>query len=141
MSDTKGRTARVREVVEKQRGRHTPGPWRPDGPDPFGDYNILHPADCLAVAAVVSNMRAPREVAANAALVAAAPDLLDTIARLSEEVERLRVVVKEAAATFRQYERVHLDKGTIEGHAKAARNARMAAKLEDALLQSAGSSE
>ncbi len=40
----------------------------------FGDFNILHNADALAVAAVVSNMRYPQEVAANAALIAAAHD-------------------------------------------------------------------
>lgn len=55
---------------------HTPGPYRAEGPDLFGDYNILHPADSLAVAAVVSNMRPPEEVAANAALFGAAHDLL-----------------------------------------------------------------
>lgn len=45
----------------------------------FGDYNIVLPAsanDCRAVAAVVSNMRDPAEVEANANLISAAPDLL-----------------------------------------------------------------
>lgn len=56
--------------------RGTPGPWRAEGPDHFGDHNILHPADSLAVAAVVSNMRPAGEVAANARLVAAAPTML-----------------------------------------------------------------
>ncbi|MDT4853095.1 hypothetical protein FQZ97_873490 [compost metagenome] len=56
--------------------RHTPGPWRYQGPDDFMDFNILHNGDSLAVAAVVSNMRNLEEIAANARLVAAAPDLL-----------------------------------------------------------------
>lgn len=59
--------------------QHTPGPWLAEGADVFGDHNIVLPAsanDCRAVAAVVSNMREPSEVAANAFLVAGAPDLL-----------------------------------------------------------------
>lgn len=55
---------------------YTAGPWNADGPDVFGDWNILHPADSLAVAAVVSNMREAHIVAANARLVAAAPEML-----------------------------------------------------------------
>nr|WP_144033761.1 hypothetical protein [Sphingomonas laterariae] len=42
----------------------------------FGDYNIHQPDVRAAVAAVVSNLRPADEVAANAHLVAAAPDLL-----------------------------------------------------------------
>lgn len=79
--------------------RWTPGPWRADGPDMFGDYNILHPADGLAVAAAVgsaypeeprpvvvipTNLRSPEEVGANARLISAAPDMaeaLNSIAR------------------------------------------------------------
>lgn len=59
--------------------KHTPGPYSAEGPDMFGDYNIFHPADALAVAAVVSNMRPADEVAANAALFSAAPDLLEAL--------------------------------------------------------------
>lgn len=47
--------------------------------DMFGDHNIIladHSEDARAIAAVVSNIRDPHEVAANAALVGAAPDLL-----------------------------------------------------------------
>lgn len=60
--------------------KHTPGPWRVEGPDMFGDFNILHPADALAVAAVVSNMRPADEVLANANLVAAATELFEAAA-------------------------------------------------------------
>lgn len=48
---------------------HTELPWHTEGPDDFGDYNILHDGDSLAVGAVVSNLRSPKEVAANAALI------------------------------------------------------------------------
>lgn len=62
--------------------KFTPGPYRCEGPDPFGDWNILHPGDKLAVAAVVSNMREPQEVAANAHLIAAAPELYEALRRI-----------------------------------------------------------
>lgn len=58
---------------------HTPGPWVAEPADMFGDHNIvLHDAsnDARAIAAVVSNMRDESEVAANAHLIASAPDLL-----------------------------------------------------------------
>lgn len=58
---------------------HTPGPWRSEGPDMFGDHNILHGGEALAIGAVVSNMRPPELVAANARLIAAAPELLEAL--------------------------------------------------------------
>ena len=81
-------------------GEFTKGPWRKDGPDMFGDFNILHQADSLAVAAVVSNLRQPGEVEANASLVTAAGtaatavealgyDGQDAIEKLPEMVEAL----------------------------------------------------
>lgn len=66
----------------------TPGPWRAEGPDMFGDFNICHPADALAVGAVVSNLRAPEQVAANAALIAAAPALYAALEYALPIVER-----------------------------------------------------
>lgn len=69
--------------------KHTPGPWRAEGPDMFGDFNIIPPDAMLAVAAVVSNLRPAERVAANAAVVAAAPDLLD-VARICLDAERER---------------------------------------------------
>lgn len=57
--------------------KFTKGPYRAEGPDMFGDWNILHPADSLAVGAVVSNMRPAEEVAANANLFGAATDLYE----------------------------------------------------------------
>jgi hypothetical protein len=67
----------------------TPGPYRAEGPDMFGDFNILHNGDALAVAAVVSNLRPPAEVAANAHLHAAAPDLYDWIATIENDDGKL----------------------------------------------------
>lgn len=63
----------------------TPGPWKCEGPDDFGDWNILHDGDALAIAAVVSNMRRPQETGANARLIAAAPDLIETLDDLIED--------------------------------------------------------
>jgi len=57
----------------------TPGPWSADGPDMFGDFNILHGGDALAIGAAVSNMRLEDEVKANAALIAASPCLLEAL--------------------------------------------------------------
>ena len=58
--------------------QHTPGPWIAEPADMFGDHNIVlrDSDDCRAVAAVVSNMRPEAEVAGNARLIAASPDLL-----------------------------------------------------------------
>ena len=53
-----------------------------EGPDPFGDYNIHEPSARLAIGAVVSNLRPASEVAANARLIAAAPELLAAAALL-----------------------------------------------------------
>lgn len=85
---------------------HTPGPWRYDGPDCFMDYNIL-PADdhTGALAGVVNNGRPPAEVAANARLMAAAPELLvacemllGTVRQLSRFAEGLDGVAQGDAA-------------------------------------------
>lgn len=66
---------------------YTEGPWRADGPDGFGDFNILHDANALAVAAVISNMRQPSEIEANARLISAAPDMYEA------HVENVRQLV------------------------------------------------
>jgi hypothetical protein len=60
----------------------TKGPWRVEGPDEFGDFNVMHGGDSLAVAAVVSNLRPPKEVAANARLIVAAPELHDACVKI-----------------------------------------------------------
>lgn len=69
--------------------RHTPGPWMAEPADMFGDHNIIladHSEDARAIAAVVSNIRDPHEVAANAALVAAAPIMLATLEKYADQL-------------------------------------------------------
>lgn len=88
----------------------TPGPYKAEPVDMFGDYNIVR-ANCedevLAIAAVVSNMRPSGEVAANAALVAAAPDLLEALQGLvnavfNDDVAATVSALVEARAAIRR---------------------------------------
>ena len=63
----------------------TPGPWVAEEADFFGDHNIIladSAGDSSAIAAVVSNLRPALEVANNARLIAAAPDLLDSLSEI-----------------------------------------------------------
>ena len=62
---------------------HTPEPWTVEGPDDFGDYNILHGGDALAIGAVVSNMRPPTITAANARRI---PACVNACAGIGTEV-------------------------------------------------------
>ena len=66
---------------------HTPGPWRTEGADHFGDHTIDQEGGSLAIAAVVSNLREEDEVSANACLIAAAPDLLEAAKALTSALE------------------------------------------------------
>lgn len=59
-----------------------------------------------------------------ARLISAAPDLLEA--------------VRKCAAQFREYERLHLEKCTLDGNEKAARNAAMAELCEAALSKATG---
>jgi hypothetical protein len=59
--------------------KFTKGPWHFEGPDQFGDYNIHEPPVRAVVAAVISNLRESEEIAANARLVAAAPELYEAL--------------------------------------------------------------
>lgn len=71
----------------------TPGPWLAEPADMFGDHNIVlaeQADDSRAVAAVVSNMRLPFEVAGNARLIAAAPDLYEAASKLIANFDELR---------------------------------------------------
>jgi hypothetical protein len=80
---------------DKSKIEWTAGPWHCEGPDMFGDWNILHDADRLAVAAVVSNLRPPEEVAANARLVAAVPELRDALRKTASLLSFLKTEVAE----------------------------------------------
>jgi hypothetical protein len=89
--------------------KFTPGPYRADGPDEFGDFNILHNGDALAVAAVVSNMRAPSEVHANARLISAAPELY--------------AALKELAAAYDNYDGGSISEKRIQAAVDGAESA------------------
>jgi hypothetical protein len=67
----------------------TPGPYQTEGPDPFGDYTITQAGGGLAIAAVISNMRMSEEVASNARMIAAAPDLLEAATYASQHLRQL----------------------------------------------------
>lgn len=86
--------------LQADREAGTRGPWKADGPDPFGDYNVIfsdNENDCRAILAVVSNLRCPGMVAANARRAARLPELE---AALIEAVG----VLKEARDTMRWLE-------------------------------------
>lgn len=60
--------------------KHSPGPWHCEGPDCFGDFNIIPAVTSLAIGAVVQNgFRSAEETAANAHLVGASSDLYEAI--------------------------------------------------------------
>ena len=69
--------------------KFTPGPWKSEGPDEFGDYNIIPPDARLAVAAVVSNLRGAIEVYGNARLVSVAPELYEALKPFADLADML----------------------------------------------------
>lgn len=75
---------------------HTGPSWRAEGPDMFGDYNILRPVDSLAVAAVISNMRPAAEVAEIAALLIRSVNSHDGLAAALQSLGD-RILILEAA--------------------------------------------
>lgn len=64
----------------------TPGPWLAEPADMFGDHNIVlaDGPDARAIAAVVSNMRHPAEVAANARAIALVPEMVEALRRVRD---------------------------------------------------------
>lgn len=81
------------------KGQHSELPWHADGPDMFGDYTIQPAGEVLAVAAVVSNMRPPEEVAANAELlIRSVNSHHELIEALTEAREFLAVELAELLA-------------------------------------------
>ncbi|ADJ21948.1 hypothetical protein Hden_1541 [Hyphomicrobium denitrificans ATCC 51888] len=67
----------------------TAGPWTIEGPDQFGDYNIHHPADRLAIGAVVSNLRPPEENAANAHFIVTACNAYEPMREALQQARRM----------------------------------------------------
>jgi len=101
---------------------HTLGPWGASGADMFGDHNITPAHETAAVAAVVSNLRNPLEVAANALLVASAPTMLKALQILRDRFEsdawvtdqdEMAAIVRDTirAATFSDEDVVRLGGG------------------------------
>lgn len=76
--------------------QHTAGPWAAEGPDQFGDYNIIAQGVTLAVGAIVSNLRPAAEVKANALMAAGAPRLaqaaLQVLRKLESEQQSVTVL-------------------------------------------------
>lgn len=66
---------------------HTNVPWKSEGPDQFGDYNIVNGEANLAIAAVVSNLRPAAEVAANAAFIVKAVNSHDALVKALENAK------------------------------------------------------
>jgi hypothetical protein len=95
----------------------TPGPWHTSESLSVWKTGGGAVAQCFWVSGAISIETAE----ANAALIAAAPDLYEALA--------------EAAAKFRAYEQLHAAKGTVDGAQKAAANAAIAKRCEAALAK------
>lgn len=80
--------------------KHTPGPWRAEKPDMFGDCNILHDGDSLTIGAIVSNMRPPAEVYANALLAASAPELQQALKTALDHIEHMAAFIGSQNAGY-----------------------------------------
>lgn len=87
----------------------TPGPWHLEGPDYSSDYTITGNDDALAICAVVNGeMRRmggkDDEHAANANLIAAAPDLYEALMSVMysvvSDIELPRHGLEKNVATF-----------------------------------------
>lgn len=109
--------------------RHTPGPWEfvMDGTWPMILSSALDEDGEVRVP-VVDMFHGGYDfadrgwpLAANARLIAAAPDLLEACIH--------------AACQFRYYEQLHLAKGTQDGDEKAHRNHELASRMEAAIAR------
>lgn len=65
-------------------------------------------------------------------------DTREAYARLFASAPALLEALEEAARTFRQYEQLHLEKGTVDGAQKAAANAAKAKRMEAAIAAATG---
>lgn len=89
---------------------HTALPWRSQGPDMYGDYNILHETDALAVAAVVSNMRPHVEVWENAALLVRACNNHESMVAALEEIVSMHLGDCPASMDEVDFARAHCNR-------------------------------
>lgn len=107
--------------------KHTPGPWFEqvgfsDDVEITAESREGMVAICAMDLGFTGHIGVEQE--ANARLIAAAPDLLEACV--------------EAAKTFRRYESLHLDKGTVDGAQKAAANASQAKSIEAIIARARG---
>lgn len=122
------------ERVKELDAKATPGPWeRTDEGLRGGLYWVVAPPGIDDTI----DLHESDNGEANTAFIAESRTLLPVLAA---EIERqagaaalLRDTLSAAGAKFREYERMHLDKGTEEGARKAQANARMAQMCEAAL--------
>lgn len=112
--------------------KHTPGPWKvfehswcetsitaPDTPNAICGLDINHATE-------ESQESDEAQMAANARLIAAAPDLLEDL--------------REATATLRRYEALHRAKNTEDSTKKAEANAALAVRFEATIAKATGES-
>ena len=66
--------------------KHTPGPWKIGTPPPNGEQTIGTQSG-LMVAVAVTAVNFKQQTIANARLIAAAPDLLDALQSIIEDID------------------------------------------------------
>ena len=66
---------------------HTPGPWEAIKPDSVGGYRVYTAGKGYTLIATLGYVRDSAQEAANARLIAAAPDLLAALIKLSEATD------------------------------------------------------
>ena len=95
--------------MKNEKAKHTPGPWEiSGGTNKKGELYIWRKArpgiiDGGAIAAVLHHY-APAELAANAALIAAAPDMAARIKKLEEVNADLRAALERYVDDFARFE-------------------------------------
>ena len=110
--------------------KHTPGPWK-TLEHSWSDTSIVaegfdHGICLLDINHATEESQEADEalMAANARLIAAAPELLADLI--------------DAAKTLRHYETLHRAKGTTDSNAKAEANAALAARFEATIFRATG---
>lgn len=93
VADLTAERDRLAELLAEIDG-HTPGPWAPVEIMAFAAGFTVKDAECMAVARVMKTHGvAPLPARANAALIAAAPELLAEVRRLTTELAQAREVL------------------------------------------------
>ena len=80
---------------------HTPGPWAPVELMAFAAGFAVEDAECRTVARIMKTHEvAPLPARANAALIAAAPELLSEVRRLTTELAQAREVLRSVECSY-----------------------------------------